>query len=331
MRTAMGFLPAKVLLVAVKLELFTLLARGPRTAEAIQQSLGLHDRALYDFLDTLVALGCLERDGLAGRAVYRNAPDADAFLDREKSSYIGGLLTMANDRLYGYWADFEEALRTGEPQNEAKRGEADLFDEIYNDPVRMRVFLEAMAGAQRGAFVAFAEKFDFSPYRTLCDVGGALAALCIEVARRHDRLQCITADLAAVEPLARQSIDEASMTGRVKTAVLDFWQDPFPAADVLTMGNILHDWNLEQKKLLIRKAHDALNDGGVLVIIENIIDDERRSNVFGLLMSLNMLIETRGGFDFTGADFADWAKAAGFRDSEVIPLAGPTSAAVAYK
>jgi cyclopropane fatty-acyl-phospholipid synthase-like methyltransferase len=238
---------------------------------------------------------------------------------------------MADDRLYPFWGDFEEALRTGEPQNEAKRVGADLFDEIYDDPERMRAFLEAMAAAQGGAFIALAEKFDFSSHNTLCDIGGALAALSIEIARRHPHLRCISADLPIVDPLARDVIEQAGLSDRVVTKVLDFWRDPFPAADVITMGNILHDWNLEEKKVLIGKAHQALNDGGALVIVENIIDDERRSNAFGLLMSLNMLIETRGGFDFTGADFASWTREAGFSSSTVIPLAGPTSAAVAYK
>src|SRR5205809_6485729 len=97
------------------------------------------------------------------------------------------------------------------------------------------------------------------------------------------------------------------------------------------MGNVLHDWNLEQKLELIRKAYDALPEGGAFIAVENIIDDARRENAFGLLMSLNMLIEFGDAFDFTGGEFAGWCKQAGFKDVEVLPLAGPTSAAIAYK
>ena len=111
----------------------------------------------------------------------------------------------------------------------------------------------------------------------------------------------------------------------------DFFTDPLPKADVITMGMILHDWNLEKKKALIRKAHDALPEGGAFVVVEALIDDARRKNAFGLLMSLNMLIELGDAFDYSGADFAGWCREAGFRRFEIIPLTGPSSAAVAYK
>src|SRR5262249_59682382 len=93
----------------------------------------------------------------------------------------------------------------------------------------------------------------------------------------------------------------------------DFFTDPLPPADVLVMGHILHDWNLDEKRLLLRKAYDALPKGGALIVYDAIIDDGRRSNTFGLLMSLNMLIETPGGFDYTGADCRAWMRQAGFR------------------
>lgn len=331
MQTAMGFWASKTLFSAVKLDLFGHLADAPKAASEIREALDLHDRGLYDFLDALVALGFLEREGLLDEATYRNAPDADAFLVRNKSTYLGGFLEMANDRLYSFWGDLEEGLRTGEPQNESKHGGADLFDRLYDDPKRLEQFLAAMASLQMGAFTALVKQFDFSSYNTLLDAGGASGALALQVARHHDHMHCISADLPAVEPIARQRIREAGLDDRVEARSLDFWNEDFPIVDVITMGNILHDWGLAEKKTLISKAFDALNDGGALVVIENLIDPERRENIFGLLMSLNMLIETRKGFDFTGDDFDDWAREAGFRNTEVLPLAGPASAAIAYK
>lgn len=331
MQTGMAFWSSKALLSAVKLDLFTQLAEEPLSAPEVQRRLGLDDRSLYDFLDALVALGFLEREGIRETARYRNAPDADRFLDRNKPSYIGGFLEMANDRLYPFWGDLEEGLCTGEPQNEIKLDERDLFDKLYDDPDRLEQFLSAMAGVQMGAFVALSEHFDFSPYSTLLDAGGASAALSIQVARSHKHMHCISTDLPVVEPIARQRIREAGLEDRVEARSLDFWEQDFPAADVITMGNILHDWGLPEKEALLGKAYKALNDGGALIVIENVIDDDRRENAFGLLMSLNMLIETRHGFDFTGADFDAWARKAGFSRTEVMPLAGPTSAAIAYK
>jgi hypothetical protein len=113
--------------------------------------------------------------------------------------------------------------------------------------------------------------------------------------------------------------------------VIDFFNDPIPLADIVTMANILHDWDEETKLMLMKKAYDALPEGGAYVAIENIIDNERRQNVFGMMMSLNMLIETGKGFDYTFADFNKWAKKIGFKSTALLPLAGPTSAAIAYK
>lgn len=327
----MVFWPAKVLLTAVKFGLFTELGDGSKSVVEIQQALGLHHRSLYDFLDALVALGFLQRDGVREHASYRNTLDTGAFLDRNKPDYIGGILEMADDRLYPFWHDLAEGLRTGEPQSEIKYGGVELFDKLYGDPQRMRQFLQAMAGVQMDAFRALAEQFDFGNYRTLTDIGGALGALSIEIAHRHPHMRCTTLDLPEVEPLARERVEDAGLADCFQPGSLDFWSDPFPESDVITMGNIRHDWGLDGKRTLIGKAYRALNENGVLIVIENIIDDERCENTFGLLMSLNMLIETRQGFDFTGADFEAWARNAGFRETRLIALAGPTSAALAYK
>ena len=149
---------------------------------------------------------------------------------------------------------------------------------------------------------------------------------------RHRHLTFTSFDLPPVAPHAQKQVDEAGMSDRIEVVGGDFLVDELPEADVVTMGNILHDWDLEKKKLLIGKAFAALPDGGAFIAIENVIDDARRENVFGLLMSLNMLIEFgQGGFDYTGADFRAWCAEAGFRSFDMIPLAGPTSAAVAYK
>ena len=288
-------------------------------------------RSRRDFLDGLVALGFLERSGDGPDAVYSNAADAAVFLDRNQPTYIGGLLEMANARLYRFWADLTEALRTGTPQNEVKRTGHSLFEDLYADPDRLEQFLDAMAGASAGNFHALAEKFDFSRYTTLTDVGGATGLLSTVVAQRHPHLRCTSCDLPVVRPIAERSIASAGVADRVSAVDLDFFTDPIPPADVVTMGMILHDWDLDQKMHLIRAAYDALPDGGAFIAVEAIIDDARRANVFGLMMSLNMLIETGGGFDYTGADFGAWCREVGFRDIEVVPLAGPGSAAIAYK
>jgi O-methyltransferase len=152
------------------------------------------------------------------------------------------------------------------------------------------------------------------------------------VALHHPRMRCISYDMLVLEPLAKEASARLGVADRVEIRSGNFFSDEeLPKADVVTMGNILHSFDLPKKKLLLRKAYDALPAGGELAVIELILDDERRHNTMGLLMSVNMLIESEGGFNFTQADFVGWAKEAGFRDVRFEPLAGPTSAAIARK
>ena len=331
MQVGSGFWASKTLLSAVELQLFTLLGADSLTGEEVKERAGLSERGTYDFLDTLVALRLLGREGDGPDARYRNTADTAAFLDTRSPTYIGGILEMFNARLYGFWGGLTEALRTGEPQNEVKHTGRPMFDALYADPARLEQFMHAMGGISLGNFHALAESFDFSPYTTVCDVGGATGQLSVILASRHENLQCTTYDLPVVGPIAEKTIAKAGLVGRVTSVSGDFLVEALPRADVITMGMVLHDWNLDRKMQLIRSAYNALPAGGAFIAIENLIDDARRENAFGLMMSLNMLIEFGDAFDFTGRDFAGWCGEVGFRKTEILPLAGPASAAIAYK
>jgi hypothetical protein len=331
LETAFAFWSSKVLLTAVEFGVFTRLGDRRITGAELGAELGLHPRGISDFFDALVAMRFLDREGDGPSAKYFNTPAGSLYLNTSSPAYVGGILAMLNDRLFRFWHDLPEALRTGRPQNEVKHGQKGIFEELYEELPKLEQFLGAMTGMSRINFQAFAEKFDFSKFQTLCDVGGASAVLCIEAARKHPHLKCISFDLPPVEPIARKHIAAEGLGGRITTASGDFFTDPLPKADLITMGMILHDWNLEKKMHLIRSAYHALPPGGALVAIEALIDDARRENVFGLLMSLNMLIEFGDAFDFSGADFRGWCSEVGFRQFEVIHLAGSSSAAVAYK
>ncbi len=331
MEIGMGFWASKTLLTAVNLGLFTLLANGSLSGEAIRKKLGLHERGLYDFLDSLVALKFLEREGLKETSTYSNASDVDLFLDKEKQTYVGGMLEMSNNRLYGFWNDLEEGLKTGLPQNETKDGGKPVFEALYENPAKLLEFINAMAGIGMGNFAAFAEKYDFSNVETVCDVGGSGGHLSMQIVKNNDGVKCTSFDLPGVCEVADENIKNWGLTDQIETHPGNFFTDEFPKADVITMGMILHDWGLENKKMLMQKAYDALPEGGSLIAIENIIDDDRRENAFGLMMSLNMLIEFDDAFDFSGADFKAWAKEIGFSEVTIMPLAGPASAAIAVK
>jgi hypothetical protein len=301
------------------------------TAAEIAAHFKLHPRAVPDFPDALVALGFLHREGNGPQGLYSNTPESSAFLNRDSADYIGGILEMANARLYRFWGDLTEALQTGLPRNETKHSAEPMFAKLYETPERLEQFMHAMSGISAGNFRTFARDFDFLKYRTLCDVGGATGQLSCFVAMANPHMHCTSFDLPKVVPIATRRIEQAGLSDRVKAVGGDFFLDPLPKADVITMGMILHDWNLEKKKTLIRKAYDALPEGGAFVVIEALIDDERRKNAFGLLMSLNMLIEFGDAFDYSGSDFIGWCREAGFREFKVMPLTGPSSAAIAYK
>jgi len=327
MQVGLGFWGSKTLLSAVEMGLFTELAKGPRTLEELQGRLGLHPRSARDFLDALVALGLLQRiDG-----TYRNTPATERYLDKGKPSYVGGLLEMANRRLFGFWDGLTEALRTGKPQNEVKSGGAPFFLALYADPGRLKGFLQAMTGLSRGANLAIAEKFPWRQYKSFVDVGTAQGDLAAQVALAHPHLAGLGLDLAQVGPIFEDYVAAQGVQDRLKFVAGDFFADSLPKADVVTMGHILHDWNLDEKKQLIRKAWRTIPPGGALIVYESVIDDERCRNAFGLLMSLNMLIETPGGFDYTGADCMEWMREAGFKEAYLRHLVGPDSMVVGIK
>lgn len=327
LQTGLAFWSSKTLLSAVEMGVFTELAHGPEAFNALSGRLGLHPRSARDFLDTLVALGFLQRKG----DVYSNSPDTDLFLDRKKPSYVGGILEMANHRLYPFWGHLTEALRTGKPQNEAKTGEAGLFETLYADPARLKEFLAAMTGVSHGANITIANRFPWAERRSFVDVGTAQGDLAVQIALANPHLQGIGFDLPEVAPIFEEYVAGAGVVDRLKFLPGDFFRQDIPRADVVLMGHILHDWDLPAKKMLIKKAYDALPSGGALVVYETIIDDNRSKNAFGLMMSLNMLIETPGGFDYTGAECMSWMKETGFSTARVEPLVGPDSMVVAIK
>ncbi len=326
MQLGIGFWASKTLLSAIELGLFTELANEPLDLKGVIKRLRLHPRSASDFLDALVALGMLKRTGNR----YANTPETDMFLDRAKPSYVGGMLEMSNARLYRFWGSLTEALLTGKPQNEVKTGE-DFFGTLYADHQRLEGFLKAMTGLSRGTARAIAKQFPWKQYRSFLDIGCAQGGVAIEIALAHKHLTGGGMDLPVVQSVFEAYARAKGVAKRMRFHPGDFFKDPLPKADVLIMGHILHDWNLDEKVTLLRKAYDALPPGGAVIVHEAIIDDARKRNAFGLLMSLNMLIETHGGFDFTGSDCRRWMKEAGFKRTRVEALVGPDSMVVGIK
>jgi hypothetical protein len=326
MQLGLGFWSSKTLLSAIELGVFTELAKGPQDGESLRTRLELHRRGARDFFDALVSLGMLERKN--GR--YANTSESDLFLDRAKPSYIGGLLEVCNARLYGFWGNLTTGLRTGKAQNETERGD-EVFAKLYADPGRLKQSLSAMTGISMGLAKALALKFPWANYKSFVDAGGAQGCVPVQIALAHSHLDGGSFDLPVVGPIFEEYVQSFGLNERLRFYPGDFFKDPLPSTEVIIMGHVLHDWGLEEKRQLIAKAHTALPKGGALIVYEAIIDDERRQNTFGLLMSLNMLINTQAGFDFTGADCSGWMRDAGFNEIRVEPLSGPNSMVVGIK
>jgi hypothetical protein len=323
---SMAFFGSKALLSAVELGLFTELAHGPLDADALRQRLGLHPRASHDFFDALVALGLLER--AAGR--YHNTAETDLYLDRAKPSYVGAWLEMTNDRLYPFFGALTEGLRTGQPQNEAKAGE-DFFGVLYQDPVRLRQFASSMTGVSMGTARALARTFPWAKYRTFVDVGTAQGNLPVQLGLAHPHLGGVGFDLPALGPIFDEYVTSFELGDRLRFSAGDFFVDPLPTADVLIMGNILGDWSLAERQVLLAKAYAALPNGGALIVYEQLIDDARRERAVNLLVSLLMLIETPGGGCYTGAECRSWMADAGFQETTVAHVSGPDWMVVGFK
>jgi O-methyltransferase domain/Dimerisation domain len=326
MQLGLGFWGSKTLLSAVELGLFAVISKaGPLDAEELRERLGLHPRSARDFFDALVALGMLARTN--GR--YSNTLETDLFLDPAKPTYMGGILEMANARLYTFWGSLTEGLRTGQPQSEVKTG-GDFFETLYADPEKLAQFAGAMTGLSLATGDAIAAKFPWRDYGNVIDIGCAQGAVPVAIATAHDHVTGGGFDLPPVEPIFNSYVARFGLADRLSFTAGNFFADPLPSADVLIMGHILHDWDLDQKRLLLQKAYAALPKGGALIVYDAIIDDDRRENAFGLLMSLNMLIEGLG-FDYTGADCRGWMADSGFSESYVEHLVGPDSMVVAIK
>lgn len=289
----------------------------------------MHPRSSRDFLDALVALGFLDRED----GVYSNTPEADAFLVPGKPTYLGGLLEMANDRLYPFWGDLEEALRTGRPTNELDDDETHPFEEaIYENDERLEQFVGAMTSLSMGAANAIAEEFPWEAYESVVDLGTSEGIVPRRIAEENDHIHAVGVDLPRVEPYFDEFAGESPAADRIEFRTADFFEDEtLPAADVYVLGHILHDWGLDEKKEILPKVADAVSEGGAVIVYGTMIDDDRREAELPLLMSLNMLVETPRGFDYTPRQCIEWLHEAGFEGGEARVLPGPDTMVTARR
>ena len=320
---AFAFRGAKALLTAVELGVFTALNERPLTADELVSKLGLHGRGARDFFDALVALRLLGRDE-NGR--YFNLSDCALYLDDPHApSYIGGVIEYLNARIYDCWGHLGEALRTGKPQ--AGPFADGGYESFLSKAPNLKTFLSGMSAGSLVPARTLADAFCWQEYRTFMDVGAAEGCVPVEIAKKHPHLMGGGFDLPEVGPSFTRYVARHGLQDRLKFHGGDFFIDPLPAADVLIMGRILHNWDMSKRRMLLGKAFAALPKKGALIVYETIIDDARRDRVHSLLASLNMLLQTEGGSEFTAAECAQWMRTMGFASIAALPL-GPFYTAV---
>lgn len=317
---------AKVLLSAVQLGVFSVLAKGPLDATALANRIQVHGRAACDFFDALVAMDLLTRDD---KGQYRNTEESDRYLDRAKPTYLGASFDQYNRREYGLWGSLTQALQTGNPAAET-HGQ-DHFASLYADAARFQAFVAAMTSGSLLAAQDIAHRFQWKSRQTLCDVGTAQGCLPVQVALAHPHLRAVGFDLPALRPVFEDYAVEWKVADRLSFIGGDFFKDSLPAADVMVFGRVLHNWDLATKNMLLTKAYQAIPKGGAVIVYDMLIDDDRRTHTAGLLSSLNMLLWTSGGFGYTATDCIGWMRSAGFANTSVHGLSGGNSMIIGEK
>lgn len=323
---AFGFCGVKALMSAVVLKVFDFLATEPLDLETLAGRAGINSRGARDFFDLLVSLGFLTRTG----CLYANSEWAGKYLNSAEPTYLGGLLELAETRLYPVWGKLTEALKTGKPQNEAQQV-PDYYSNLTQDSNRLQVFLRAMSALSTESARQIARTFPWESYSHFADIGGAEGGLGVELLRSHEHLTGVCFDLPPVQASFQEYAGRFGVADRLRFCGGDFFQDPLPQTDVLIMGHVLLNWDLPQKQILVQKAFEALASGGVLLVYDPMIDEDRKENTFGLVMSLNMLLVTSGGYSYRPSECKQWLENAGFQSVQMERLTGADSAVIGIK
>jgi SAM-dependent methyltransferase len=301
------------LITALDLRLFDLLAGKPATEPALRARVGLHPRLSRDFLDTLVATGMLQRDD----GVYSNSPVADYYFDSRKPTSVAEFLKAACAR----WGRLADALRTGEPQGQWQGGaRTELFTEEYQDEHQSLTFMawSDYLGTMNNARIA--DAFDWSGVESVLDVGGGRGTTAARIVRANPHLRATILELPQTKPYFEELMSEFGGDGRIQLQAGDFFADPWPDADVILFGGILHDWGEDERRTLVKRAFHALTVGGTLLAWDHLIDDDRREKVSSLIVSMNMALVAPGASGYTVAECQSWLQDAGFTAVSATPL-----------
>jgi acetylserotonin N-methyltransferase len=307
-----AFRRSKTMFAAVNLGVFDLFAGGEMTAPEVSNALATDLSATQRLLEACAGLGLLLND--AGR--FSNTPEADAYLRRESPRSLAGYILYSNQALYRCWGNLEDAIREGTPRWEQTFGTpGPIFSQFFSTPEKLRTFVMGMHGLGMTTSPAVVKSFDLTEFRTLADLGAATGHLAITACEAFSQLRGIVFDLPDVIPLAAEQIAASPARARLSVQAGDFFTDPLPAADLYSLGRILHDWGEEKIRILLRKIYTELPEGGGLLVAEKLLREDRSGPMGALLQSLSMLVVTEGK-ERTASEYRALLEESGFRDIE---------------
>ncbi|MDI3390352.1 methyltransferase [Streptomyces sp. B-S-A8] len=307
----LGSWQSRMLLAAVEYDLFTEVAKGPATSAELAERLGLVERGTNDLLAGLVHLGLLQStDG-----TFANAPVSDAFLVKGRPAYLGGYLHFCEQELNPAWNGLADSLRTGKPQNQAAVI-GNPYDTLYADADATDGFLDSM-DLLNAPIAQALSRFDWSGYESFVDIGGARGNFAHQVVTHNPHLKGAVFDLPPLKPAFDRHMDRLGDTaGPVTFHGGDFFKDDLPQADVLVFGHVLHNWGVEDRVALLKRAYDALKPGGSVFVYDPMAGGDQPS-MHGALAGLTMLVWSRGGHEYAADDLHGWLREAGFEPETV--------------
>ena len=313
-----GYQHAIVLISACKLGVFDALGGETRTAGELAEKLGVDSRALEMLLLALTADGFLVQT----EEGFRVAPDYAPYLLTDETDNMLSILRH-NYTCLRQWAQLVEVVKTGD----APRRQADGFaaDEL-------RDFICGMANISRTSSVEVGNKFDFSGYRRMLDLGGGPATSSITLAKMYRGLKCVVFDLEDTLEIAREEIVKAGLQDRIETRVGDYFEDEFGEKfDLVYISNIIHSTSPENTLMILEKSHRALVSGGTVMLKDFFLEDNRTEPDFAAFFSINMLVNTECGKSYTLTETKDLLTQAGFGKFKTIEVAMASRLLIARK
>jgi hypothetical protein len=321
---AIGHFFSHALYAAAKLDLAELMKEGPRDVNDLAAATGTQSSALRRLMRLLASAGVFEEtpDGRFGLTPM------GALLRGDVPGSMQAMVKLfTGPGIQDNWKDLEYCVRTGEPAFRRHSPAADPFSLIAQDPQEAANFDKAMATFAPQTAAAVASAYDFSPFKTVADVGGGNGAILVGLLRANPHLRGIVFDQPHVAERAREHVAAEGLAGRCQVIAGDFFEGVAPGADVYLLKHVIHDWNDAQATAILKNVRAQVPAAGRLLVVEGVypprIDPspEIRS---ALATDVNMLVCT-GGRQRSDAEFRQLFAAAGFRLTRIIPTTARVS------